>query len=816
MIRFLLLCIVPPLSFFLVPSLRAQDLRLSAVPTQSQNLQVPFETWSAVAFEVENPGDEGREAFITSYFQEIPDQQFGRQYWLPPHSVRRGWYLVKTPPTNEGKDPVEAKALNAMLVRRRGSTESAKALEPGKRFESSYIRCPKSPAKTLLITSGKDAESEKLVTAVRTATKNPKNYLRSTLQTLPPVATAYEGWTHIVLASDRVSQDPAAVEALRQWTVQGGRLWILLDKAGLEAALPFLADAGGLTVIDRVGLTSFQLESPRGENPVSGETRELEEPVEMVRTVSEGFRTLYQVDGWNAAMTTQVGKGTVLISTLGPSGWLRPRGENSNPNWRAVLSESGYPILECTSLGKLFWERKETPPASNLASVATDYVGYPVTSLTRVASALALFCSSILIGGVVLWRTKRLAWMSVFAPVAAGLATLWIGVTSHQNRSSIPPTEAAIFVAEADAVGNLHIQGGLSVYSTSNGDTNPQTSNAGQLEFVNPPAGLGKRLVWSDYGKVHWENLKLNTGVHEFRIQTHQAKKPSHAIFSFNEEGVIGRVAGGEWTLPGRGLIASPNGQFAAPRFLADGQLVSTAGDSLAPGRFSASDVIDDREQTRMAILEKVFADNQPRPSEPRLYFWMDPLETGFQTQEEGRRVGDALVGLTITYERPPAGRQVFCPSYLIDFRSIPFPGRGQSLVYRNATREWTELMVRKVATTFEFQLPASLRGLEVERLKVYADVYAPDRTFDLLALDEKKPKETRQLASKQSPLGLMQFELSGESLPAVDEKGTLLLGMDVGPLGGDVANEGDLTNQRTHGWQFRGVRIEAWGKMPE
>ena len=784
-IRFLILCIVPPLCFFWIPNLSAEDLRLSAVPNQSLHLQVPFETWSAVSFEVHNPADEGQDAFITSYFEEIPDQQFGRQYWVPPHSVRRGWYLVKTPPTNGGKEDIEAKALNAMLIRRQGSTERAKAFEPGKRFETSFIRCPKSPARTLLIVGRGDAETKKLVAAARTATRTPLSFVSSTRQTLPPVAAAYEGWTHIVLASNHVLEDPAAVEALRQWTVQGGSLWILLDKTGLEAALPFLADAGGLTVIDRVGLNSFTLASPRKGNLVRGDSRELEDPVEMVRTVSEGFRTLYQIDGWNAAMMTQVGRGSVLITTLGASGWLKPRDETADPRWSGMLQESGYPIPECTSLGEQFWELENTSPATELAPVATEYVGYPVMSLTRVASALALFCGSILVGGVVLWRMTRLAWMSVLAPVAAVLATFGIGVSSHQNRSSIPPTEATIQVAEADAVGNIHIQGGLSVYSASNGDTKPQTTHAGQLEFVTPPTGQGKRLIWSDHGKVHWENLKLNTGVHEFRFQTHQAKKPNHAIFSFNEEGVIGRVAGGEWTLPERGLIVSPNGQFAAPRFLPDGRLVSGSQDSLAPGRFSASEVIDDREQTRMAILENVFADNQRRPSQPRLYFWTDPLDAGFQTQEEGRRVGDALVGLPITYERPPAGGRVFCPSYFIEFRSVLFPGRGHSTAYRSAAREWTDLMVRKVKTTLEIQLPPSLRGLKVDRLKVFVDVHAPDRTFDLLALDRRKPKEIRELAKKQSPLGLMQFELSGESLPPVEENGTFLLGLDVGPLGG-------------------------------
>ncbi|MCA9070139.1 MAG: hypothetical protein KDA84_14500, partial [Planctomycetaceae bacterium] len=660
MLRLLLLCSVFPLGLLSVPNLSAQTLRLSPQPNQWDNQQIPLDSWGAISFGVRNSGDEGQDVFLTSFFEQHSDQQFGRQFWVPPHSIREGWYLVKTPPTDGTKKEVENKALNFKLIRRHGSVETAETPEANTRSEVKPIRCPKSPARTLLVVDPEDEDSASLVTAARTVTAKPGDFRVSAIHPLPPVVAAYEGWTHIILASNRVLQDQASMEALRQWTVQGGRLWILLDKTGLDAALPFLTGEAGLSVVDRVGLNSFQLDCPSKEFLISRETRELEEPVEMVRTIAEGFDTIYQVNGWDAAITTRTGKGFVLITTLGPTGWLKSTAENTNPNWRAMLSKTGYPTAECKILGEQFWAYQETVPAPELAAVATQYVGYPVMSLTSIASALSLFCLSILVGGIFLWRAERLAWMAWFAPTVAIMGTLWIGVTSHQNRNTIPPTEATIQIVEADPVGNIHIQGGTSVYSVADGDTNPQVTRGGQLEFVNPPVGQAKRLVWTDYGKVYWENLNLNTGVHEFRFQTHQVGSPSQAIFSFNEEGIIGRMTGHKWELPERGLIVSPNGQFAAPHFLADGQLVSTARDSLAPGRYSASSVIDDREQTRMDILEQLLGKDRPAPSEPRLYFWTDPLETGFQTQKEGRKVGDAFVGLPILFERPPAGTEIY------------------------------------------------------------------------------------------------------------------------------------------------------------
>ncbi|MCA9072119.1 MAG: hypothetical protein KDA84_24490, partial [Planctomycetaceae bacterium] len=118
--------------------------------------------------------------------------------------------------------------------------------------------------------------------------------------------------------------------------------------------------------------------------------------------------------------------------------------------------------------------------------------------------------------------------------------------------------------------------------------------------------------------------------------------------------------------------------------------------------------------------------------------------------------------------------------------------------------------------TTLDFQLPPSLRGLQLDRLRVSVDVNAPDRKFELVALDPNQPKESRLLAEKESPVGLLQFDLVAESLPAINDEQTFRLGFDVGPLAGDVANEGETAEEKSHNWQFRRVWIEAWGKMPE
>jgi hypothetical protein len=750
---------------------------------------------------------------LTTYFAQSPDQQFGRRFWMPPHSVRSGWFLVKTPPSDGREADGEAKPLHSMSIRRHGSIEASAEPRFGERSESTYIRCRKNPSTTLLIAGRGDKEAERFVAAARANVRNPDSFLVSASGWLPPDETALDQWTHIALATDRILGEPASVEALRQWVMGGGKLWILLDQTGPEAALPFLSDAGGLTVVDRVGLTSISLTGSSMEFLTTGQVREVEEPVEMIRVVSQGFRSLCQVEGWDAAFLTEVGRGTVLVTTLSPRGWLQSREETTR--WHSGLSEDSYPTEECLSLGDLYWGGERTKTELDIAGIATSYVGYRVTSLIWVATALALFCVTVLISSLVLWRADRLTWLAGFAPAASVLAALCIGITGYWEKTAIPPTEALIQVAEADSLGNVRLEGGISVYSVSTGDTLPDVTQGGRLEFLEPPVGTAKRLVWSDYGRTHWENLSLNTGVHEFRFEAFEAREPSVAVLSLNDRGVTGRIAGGGWELPPRGLIISPGGRFAAPRFFDEGHFESSAAESLPPGQFSASDVIDDREVTRMEVLRAYFSGGRPLPPEPRLYFWTKPLNTGMRIQSEGRRVGDALVGLPIVIEAPPRGASLYCPPYLIGYRSVLHSGRGSSLAYNNRTHQWNDLLLREGKTTLEFRLPAGLGPFELNRLRLYVDLNAPDRTFQLLSLDQSKPQEIQELARRNSPVGLMEFELEGDNLPPLDDDFAFRLGFDIGPLLDDAAQEMEADRAR-HSWQFRNVWIEAWAKTPE
>src|SRR5262249_28141206 len=144
--------------------------------------------------------------------------------------------------------------------------------------------------------------------------------------TLPPTAEAFDGIDHFVVASGRLARDPAGLRALRRWLERGGRVWVMLDRVGPDVVAPLLGEALDFEVVDRVGLTTFEvLMQPAGRAPPDPPQHH-ERPVEFVRVLlPPGERVRHTVEGWPAWFTRRVGRGTVVFTTLGPRGWFRPR-----------------------------------------------------------------------------------------------------------------------------------------------------------------------------------------------------------------------------------------------------------------------------------------------------------------------------------------------------------------------------------------------------------------------------------------------------------------------------------------------------------
>src|SRR6266508_1638605 len=118
----------------------------------------------------------------------------------------------------------------------------------------------------------------------------------------------------------------------------------MLDVVEPEVLAPLLGEALDFQVVDRVGLTDFEIETQTtgSRGPEAEPPQKREQPVEFVRVLlPRGERARPTVNGWPAWFTRPVGKGKVVFATLGPRGLFRDR-VRSDPLRRINDPESPY------------------------------------------------------------------------------------------------------------------------------------------------------------------------------------------------------------------------------------------------------------------------------------------------------------------------------------------------------------------------------------------------------------------------------------------------------------------------------------------
>ncbi len=116
-----------------------------------------------------------------------------------------------------------------------------------------------------------------------------------------------------MLSSDRITNDAAGLTTLRSWVRNGGRLWVMLDRISPETVRALLGNAMNFTVIDRVALDAFELESIEPGIATNVEQCEYDQPIESVRVLLS-FGGGHPSRGWLArCLLANVWRGIVVV-----------------------------------------------------------------------------------------------------------------------------------------------------------------------------------------------------------------------------------------------------------------------------------------------------------------------------------------------------------------------------------------------------------------------------------------------------------------------------------------------------------------------
>jgi hypothetical protein len=769
--------------------------------------------WTTVAFEAINPGDEPAELTASFHFRNYPTRKFTRRVWLPPRSRR----ITLCPLLVPEPDPAGPYELICTVMDVTTGTPRLLPDSSGMLQRSALLSGIFDPVTTVLLPESEHVvapweiadEASDVVIAARLAAGQTRRLTEIGRSLLPDLSLYLETMDQLVLSNDTLFSDAEMTAAVRRWLMEGGSLWVMLDRTDFDEVGRLLGNAWRCSEVGRVDLTEVELE-PVQPGLIAGSKREFENPVEFVRVVLEDARVLYRCQGWPAAFVQDFGRGRVVFTTLGSRGWTRPAEVGELQGIGSLYHAEKLGVVELRELAtQMFAARPQHPViADDLRIYLAKRIGYQIVSRAPVLVILGLFVISLAASGTWLWRVGRQPQLAAVAPLLALAAALPIAVLGMTTQRAIPETvaEAQVIqvIPEHDAA---HVRGGMAFYHQT--PTVLEASGTGKGYFL-PDAsdqdGTIQEMVWRDGDQWEWPNVRVPAGVQTGRFeQTVPLDSVCRAEVTFTPRGVEGRLIGGPWKQPEDPLIVAPRTRGMVARWGSEGSFQSGPGDLLGPDQFIGSGIMSDEQQRRQELLRSVFSrrGRSEFPNEPMLLFWSDPLPIPYRFAEQARRAGVALVQVPLTLRRPEANSPITIPSTFLPYRSVAGPGgRGVAPTYRAATGEWVRA-TSSSDTWLRVHVPEVLLPLRVDRLRGHLQIRAPSRRLDIAGMVVEGQVEV--IDSRSQPSGLIEFTIDRPELLRLDEEGSLMIGL--------LVSEALTAEAASAEWKVDDLQltVEAW-----
>src|SRR5262245_11446418 len=797
----------------LAPAVRGQDELRRQGLTPAGARTTLTESWGVLEFIVVNPGATPRDSRVLALFPEDRAVQYGRDVWVPAHTALTTWLPIGPAP----KQPTATgRELEYLLYDRTAGTDRL-ILPPadGERVRSRAVvyRSPEPSTAVLLDYPSDDADPEHpnrpgsraaeamaFVRTVRVTAGLSEHASSVPAGPLPPIAEAFAGIDHLVVAGNRLAADPAGTQAVRQWVRQGGRLWVMLDLVDPTVAAPFLADELPFEVVDRASLTTVRLTRP----PARATDREFDRPVDLVRVLpGPADQVLSSVDGWPAAFARTVGRGRVVFTTLGPAGWPRPLaardrpGPTARPDPKAPRPASTGSLAPLEDLaGEVMGRPKPHPfTTEDLRPLLTEEIGYAVPGRPTAALILGVFLVALIGLGVGLRRSRRaerIGWLAPAAALGAGAVFL---VMAETSRRAVPPTVATAAVADVvPGSDEAALHGLFAVYQPDSGPVPVASAAGATLDLdVEGLEGQARRRIQTDTDAWHYEGLGLPAGVRTGPFQATVQTGRVSAVARFGPDGVEGTLTAAAFRDPADGLILAPAREPIALRLGPDGRFTAGLADVLPAGQFLAGAVLTDRQQRRQAVYRKLLSEALPRHLEGRdlLFAWAEPAAVPFAGREGARAVGTALVVVALEFERPAGGTRVTIPSAFLPYRRW-LEGRLQQPTLESSYPVEMEL---------RFQLPPSVQPLTVERATLTVRARGPSRRVTVGGLADGRPVTLTEVDNPVEPL---RVEITDQRLLRPDDQGGMHLTVSVTNIG-----DGPFDTA----WRIEAIGLEVVGR---
>lgn len=800
------LALVLAVGFLFSPAAPAQErevprLRLGGVVPGGLRTSAT-ESWGVYDFNVTNLSNQDRLARVLAFFSDQPDVQYGRDLWVPARSTQSSWMLVG--PASQHKSG-QASELQMLLYDRSEGKDRLVLPTTEERIRSRIVPYRRRDPTTVLLLDeevlpeevlgrlpqpeSRDEEILHLAMGFRLTRLLSDHVPRVPSQLLPPLDEAFDGIDHFILASNRIARDPAGMQALRRWLERGGKVWVMLDQIEPDVLAPLLGDAFDFQVVDRVSLTSFQVQQHTvgQRTPAELQLQKHERPVNFVRVLLPAHEhAKFAINGWPLWFTRPIGRGKVVVSTLGSRGWFRERTKRDLGSPYEHFPNFPVPTEPLEDLGwELHHKENAAPfPVEAFRPLLIEGIGYSVLDRDAVVLVFGMFLVTVLALGIGLRQSRRPELLGWLAPAAAVAAASIFVVLGEISRRAAPPTVAVAQLVDAvTGKEEASVRGLMAVYRPDSGAADVGVTSGGSFDLdMEGLQGQTRRLVLTDLDAWQWDNLSLPAGV---RLSSFHCSlpilKPITALAHFGPAGIEGRLEAGSFEELSDVLLTTPGGRNLAVQLRPDGTFHSGSQDILPMGQFLSGAVLNDRQQQRHNLYREFL--NSPRAEYLQerniLLAWAKPVDPHFHIAPEARFMGSALLVIPLRFERPAPGESVTIPGPFLSYQRIL---AGKLIRPSLKSNQDTDIHLR-------VQLPVEVLPFRLERARLFAKIDAPSRRVIISAQADGEFIEIHRV---DSPLDPMRLDID-ERFLHLDEGGGLHVNVkmsDAGQGGGGRLRE--------------------------
>ncbi len=769
--------------------------------------------WGVVSSSVQNPTAQDVDLLVVHQFDADPHVQFGTRVWVPNQSIRRVWSAVRPPDAYEA----DIRQINTqtLLVDDASTTEFQLDRQPGL-----LLGTTDSPVVALM----QDYDGTRIsptVQAMLIGGGHSKRTRHVNPEQAPSTMAGWQAVDALVVDAAAMHFDEAQWVALRQWVLAGGRVWIFYQHDNDEAVehmQRFLGDDWSVAIVDELPLTQFKMLGSRETLSV-----QVEMPIAMTRVLASGFTVHHTVRDWPVTLEKQIGRGRVLVSTIGPRAWVKAtNGKTSDKsNSKTVGGSDDIGVIATPPLRdieKLLIDQQlpASAPATadselvqKLAPYVPTMIGYRVIGRSVVMIMLCAFLILLVIGGIMLHRKNKLEWIATIGGGAAIVAAGILLTLGLMRGREVPTTVAsAQLIRVVPGQHQAIVSGVMSLFSASSDIGKVEVNNGGVIWWPDTSAQANKtlRAIWTDLDRWHWDQLTLppRAVLNATFDNVLNIEEPIVASGQFGPEGLVVDFSPGVLSDLQDPLIATSSGVIV-PRD--NGKNRYTVGPSqVVHNEQYVRSLSMTREQMRhQSVYQDLLAMSQP--DAPTWWIWAKPVDLGFKLIENATHRDWALASVPIKFTAPaPGAARVLSPFLPYTLARSP-DGASPVAIYDANNREWIAPLTPGYTIWLRFQLPDSIASAKptIDELVLTIDMDAPDRDVQLL---DPISYGSRALATVSNPRG--EAKLSPEdgqaSVYQIDSSGGILVGVRVTDQPPDA-----VTSQ----WSLQELRLELLLDIP-